>query len=190
MVIMPASTWVMQCYNTEVSNKLKPVSREGEVKVNSICMETQYKTSTCRICLLFNSCWDHFTRQLFPDQGQHIFFIPRGRSFHLRSRISYFDKGTWKSVLCVNSAKRTRFGFSSFLAMLAGFQRARNSLFVWKSQIPIKLSYCTNAMKIKNTTACLLFTYNPSTKNVWELKIMFVTSSFVGDIPACLRKFA
>ena len=57
------------------------------------------------------------------------------------------------------------------LAMLAGFQRARNSLFVWKTQIPIKLTYCTNAVKIKNTTACLLFTYDPSTKNVWELKI-------------------
>ena len=61
--------------------------------------------------------------------------------------------------------------FQVFLAMLAGFQRARNSLFGSKTQIPIKLTCCTNAMKIKNTTACLLFTYNPSTKNVWELKI-------------------
>ena len=136
--------------------------------INSICMETQYKTSTFRVCLLLAA------EITLPDDCFQIkdntYFLFQEVD-HSTCNPEYFDKGTWKSVLCANSAKRTRLGFSSFLAMLAGFQRARNSLFVWKSQIPIKLTYCTNAMKIKNTTACLLFTYNPSTKNVWELKI-------------------
>ena len=45
----------MQCCRTESSISLHqiPVSgRKGEGKVNSICMETQYKTSTCQIFLL------------------------------------------------------------------------------------------------------------------------------------------